>query len=398
MSRPLEKIVREAREDWGTRASRGIDWETVDKALFDRLDRERIAEAKLSVRKPSGPWGIAAAGVVAAGAVLAVGMGKGRDPSPPVEARIDTGAGAVVAIEGGGHAIINRTSAAKGAALHVGDVIESRDAQLTIERPGKLTMILERDSRVTITRAEGSLVVALDRGAVEARVVPVASGEAFAVDVESSRVAVHGTHLRVARAGAHVVIDLSEGVVSIGDTPRTGTVLGTLVVAPAHAEFSAGLPATLVVTHDASILRQPTVLASAELPPPAVVVAPPVSSKAEPNATRPSSIASPRSEVRSTPSSIASSAASESDPTAAVANAVRACMAEQTPAENVTVQVKTTLYLSLQDDGSVRAARFEPPVAPDVNECATPAIYKAHFAHGGSVSVELSVVSSQGSP
>jgi hypothetical protein len=68
-------------------------------------------------------------------------------------------------------------------------------------------------------------------------------------------------------------------------------------------------------------------------------------------------------------------------------------MDERPAGENVTVLVETTLYLGLQDDGTVRSARFEPPIAPDVNACATPAIYRAHFAHGGSASVVLSYVS-----
>ena len=76
-------------------------------------------------------------------------------------------------------------------------------AQATVDRPGKLTLVLERGTRATITHSQGALVLALDEGAVEAQVVPVPSGEAFAVDVGSSRVAVHGTHLRVARAGGH---------------------------------------------------------------------------------------------------------------------------------------------------------------------------------------------------
>ena len=61
---------------------------------------------------------------------------------------------------------------------------------------------------------------ALDDGAFEAQVTPVPSGEAFAVDVATPtsivRIAVHGTHLRVARAGTRVTVDLTEGVVSIG--------------------------------------------------------------------------------------------------------------------------------------------------------------------------------------
>jgi hypothetical protein len=90
--------------------------------------------------------------------------------------------------------------------------------------------------------------------------------------------------------------------------------------------------------------------------------------------------------------------ASAGDPNAdaAIAAAVRACMVERPSAENVTVSVSTTLYLALHDDGSVRSARFEPPVAPDVNACAAQSIYKTRFTHGGAatISVDIKVPSS----
>jgi hypothetical protein len=53
------------------------------------------------------------------------------------------------------------------------------------------------------------------------------------------------------------------------------------------------------------------------------------------------------------------------------------------------VVVSTTLHLDLNDDGTVHAARFEPPVAPDVNGCAAPAIYRARFPHGGAATLPV---------
>ena len=112
-----------------------------------------------------------------------------------------------------------------------------------------------------MTHVQGALVLALQAGAVEAQVVPVPNGEAFAVDVGRSRVAVHGTHLRVARVGEHVVVDLSEGVVSLGEAPRVGSTLGTLVTAPGarrvHRRRRRGDAA---VTHDLAALRAPASL------------------------------------------------------------------------------------------------------------------------------------------
>ena len=107
----------------------------------------------------------------------------------------------------------------------------------------------------------GSIVLALRVGAVEAQVTPVAMGEAFAVDVDGVRVAVHGTHLRVARAergGSWVVVDLSEGVISVGAPPKAGSTMGVLVTAPAHVEFSTtDVDRTLRVEHDPARVRAP---------------------------------------------------------------------------------------------------------------------------------------------
>jgi hypothetical protein len=64
-------------------------------------------------------------------------------------------------------------------------------------------------------------------------------------------------------------------------------------------------------------------------------------------------------------------------------------MSERPNAENVTISVSTTLHLVLSEDGSVQSARFDPPVAPDVNACASPEIYKARFTHGGAASIAI---------
>ena len=64
-------------------------------------------------------------------------------------------------------------------------------------------------------------------------------------------------------------------------------------------------------------------------------------------------------------------------------------MAEQPRTDNVTVVVSTTLRLDLADDGTVRLARFEPPVAPDVNACSAQAIYRERFGHSGTVTIPV---------
>jgi hypothetical protein len=273
---------------------------------------------------------------------------------------------------------------------------------VTIDRPGKLTLVIEKGSRATVTHVAGALVVALEHGAVEAQVVPVPHGEAFAVDVGTSRVAVHGTHLRVARAGAHVSVDLNEGVISLGDAPRVGSTFGQLITAPAHAEFSAGEPtATLALSHDPSMVRAPVSLsrtASSEtrvaMPAAAPVL---VAARPEPTDTREHESAVPvPPHPQTTPA--AAHPAEDPHPEATIAAAVRSCLAGRPRGDNVTVVVSTTLRLELAADGTIQAARFDPPVAPDVNSCAAGSIYRVRFGHGGSEAIPIDLTLPSSAP
>lgn len=81
-----------------------------------------------------------------------------------------------------------------------------------------------------------------------------------------------------------------------------------------------------------------------------------------------------------------------------LASAVRSCMLAHPNADNFTVVVSTTLRLELNDDGTVRAALFVPPVASDVNACATASIYRTRFAHAGSASVPIDVTVPSSAP
>jgi ferric-dicitrate binding protein FerR (iron transport regulator) len=386
----FEELLNEVRTDLGSREVKSVDWEAVDAKLFARIDDERRAErARFAPQRRRG-LAMTAAGVAAAAAVLAFLVGKARDnlDAEGVVASVPS-AGNLVAIEGPGAVLVDGKPATGGTSLHLGDVLETTGTRATVERPGKLTLSIEPETRAVVTHVRGALVLALERGAVEAQVVPVPAGEAFAVDVDGARVAVHGTHLRVARAGERVFVDLNEGVVAVGEAPREGSVLGTLVNAPAHVEFVATNPeGTLTQTHDPKAVRAPELHRTTEPSSHAVVSS---HTAAPPTQSTVPVTSEPRAEVHPLPGAASkpASAAPTSSPEAAIGAAVRSCMAERPRSDNVTVVVSTTLHLDLGDDGSVRAARFDPPVAPDVNACAAAAIYRERFAHSGSVAISI---------
>jgi hypothetical protein len=66
---------------------------------------------------------------------------------------------------------------------------------------------------------------------------------------------------------------------------------------------------------------------------------------------------------------------------------VRACAAPRPLASNVRVTVTSTLELKVSQDGVVESARFEPPLAPEVQACAAETIYKTRFEQGGTVTI-----------
>jgi ferric-dicitrate binding protein FerR (iron transport regulator) len=400
-----------------------IDWERSEVALLARVEAEaRFERARLGGRRRL--WAGAALALAAA-AAIPLFLARGGDRAVSLEhAAVDAvgqrSAGALVRKEGRGEVRIGApaamTIATAGSALERGDAAEAHDAKGFFQRDNQVTWALEDGARVAVRGTHGALVLALERGAVEAQVTPVPAGEAFAVDVEGTRVAVHGTHLRVARDGTRVMVDLTEGVVSIGAPPRTGSTYGQLVNAPAHIEFDANDPkGTMKVTHDparvraALALRAPAENVVAVSPrmtiPPAAAAAPPAPYAAAPaQAAAVGPVAGPGPSARSPsarglvlPSAGAAGAAATSaplaDPEKAIAGAVLACARSQAGdserPEDVTITVSSKLVLRIGDDGAVMSARFEPPLAPEVQTCASGVIYGARFPAAGTRTIPL---------
>ena len=227
-----------------------------------------------------------------------------------------------------------------------------------------------------MSRLRGSLVLALKQGAVEAQVVPVASSEAMAVDVGPSRVAVHGTRFRVARTGEHAVIDLNEGAVSVGQAPRIGSTLGGLVTAPPTRSSRRRTRSARSTSHDPGDIRPP--LLSTRLTtssgPTRAGVAGGVDDPAG-RCGRGRRLLHDRTPAHGRDPSghqpVGLGRAERRRPQRPGQRFHRGprCSPSFLYTDGVTIVVSTTLYLQLHDDGSVVSARFEPPVAPDVNAC-----------------------------
>lgn len=421
----LDALVREARQDLAPHARELDDakWSAMEERIVARMAQERSPLVDEVKRASSSRVRFLRVGAAVLAAAAAIALVVKKDPGTPLPdgsvAQAEQTASSLRATEGTGEVRVGGYPVSAGHVLRAGDLLEVDGARAVLERPRKVTWLLEARAERTAERpaesvvgrarvksAGESLVLGLEEGAIEAQVTPVPSGEAFAVDVASGanlvRIAVHGTHLRVARTGSHVVVDLSEGVVSIGVPPRTGSTYGTLVTAPAHIELDVGdLDHSLRVDHGAASVRAPIALAAshetastapngaaarAEGPQaPAPGAAPPLLAATVP---RPANVPRPAADPsrRETASNAyrVDPAHPVLPPRAAIAAAVRDCAAQRSRPENVRVTVSSSLKLRIAPGGEVETAQFDPPLLPEIQSCAATAIYKANLADAAS--------------
>ena len=415
----LDALVREAKAKAGGLEPRVSEerWSAVEERLLVRMAKERSALAP-EVNASSSRVRMLRVGAAVLAAAAAIALFVKNEPSTssveaaPVAAREATASSLREAV-GPGVVRVDGQAASAGHVLRAGDRLEVDGARAVLERPRKVTWLLEAghaegasSARARVKSAGESLVLGLEDGAIEAQVTPVPSGEAFAVDIATGsslvRVAVHGTHLRVSRSGSRVVVDLTEGVVSIGTPPRSGSTYGTLVTAPSHVEFDAAdLEHTLRIEHAAAAVRAPVALVShdgfaavnaaarAETPhtapqdtPAAVALA----TVPRPAATqRPASDPSPAEQAGKIDTKAAL------PPREAIAAAVRTCAAQRSRPDNVRVTVSSSLRLRIARGGDVETAQFDPPLLPEIQTCAANAIYKAKLedSAGGTVTIPI---------
>lgn len=408
--RTLEGLVDEAKHSLKPES---IDWDKVDGALFAKIEAENSGVRTSSVarlRIPQGEPNRArqVAGLLAAAAAIAFVLHRPVDravTSNGAGHAPESGAVTLTQNEGSTDVRIDGEIAAPGRALHDLDSIETTasraqlsatDTRVTANDGIRASWMLDDHSRVSIKSLGGSgapLVLELASGSVEAQVTPVPQGEAFAVDLRTPagsahdvvRIAVHGTHLRVTTntIGTHAIVDLSEGVVSIGVPPKSGSTYGTLVSAPAHididlARTAAGDTTGVAVDRNPAALRAPVVLASHAA---ATTITPSGAQAVAQNAE-----STPVEPADDHPGPHATQPAEKPavtvDPHAeeTVRAATQQCAVVHESSQEVRVTVSSKLVLQVGTDGLVKMARFEPPLSPEAQECAGKTIYKTHFA------------------
>ena len=426
MTRPYGEFVRTMKGDTDA-ATPAIDWSEVDARLFQRIAAERSRNEFERRRRIA--WGVGSLAVAAAAAAIWIAVPANRgdaahNPTPlaAIPASLGPSVGSVVSIDGAGDIKIDHQSAQNGSSLHQGQRIEAERARAVFERvdPSGIAYTFESGSRAAVKEALPTLVFALETGAIEAQVQHIKTGDAFAVDVGQARVAVHGTHLRVAREGEFVTVDLSEGVISLGTVDGAREVL----VAPVHAEFNANrVRETLRVDREQSrvrvpfgLRRWPELVSSFATPSresnaplaktPLAIRNAPVGPQGQEEigqvpelfptpAPQQNPVAPVPEKGREAPKTLAHAG----DPTAEITSGVQRCIesdgrvfgqrSEGEPHE-VRVSVTTSLYLLIGPEGQVVKANFDPPIAPSAMACAAGVIHgPAKFATPGERTIQI---------
>jgi hypothetical protein len=420
-----------------------LDWDRIERGLMSAIDRSESARAVRLAAVPRSRFAQVAMFAAAAG-FLALGIGSMAGQRAPetvaaIPHVVDVEQVATAPGEPGEHDL---------GALAAGDVVEAGDAPVVFGRAGDVVWTLAPGSRARMLsmgsdkgegHRSGTLAppaergeaapgrdgaasgpkpqvghtVALERGSLHAEVVPrdLSAGmvEAFAVEVEGTRIAVHGTSFTVVRGEGQVLVDVEHGTIAVGPAGHQGATTGHLLIGPSRASFSLDggrtaqlLPRTSAVAPSAVAVLAPVGQApSRPLEPaglPAAVVGmglPAAGGVAEVSpVVRPTAPPSARvaaaEEPKAPPVEVAEvTAPPPPEPRWLTVDSVRAhlgrCFLETYTTDgspSVQISVASTLRIQLRPDGSVQTARFDPPLKPEFQTCAGGAI-AGRFAEGG---------------
>ena len=358
----LERLVAEARRE----SAADIDWDAIEDSLMARVKTEpRVAPARAGSSPRPLLLAFALAAVAGAAAAAVGGLYRGPAPAPmaaeaPPPERTTT----------------PRVGPRDGNALAVGDIVESSTEAVVVDHPGQATWTLWPESSAHVEELGAVIRIALDRGALSARVEKSPRPESFVVRVEGTRVAVHGTAFRVVRLEHGVQVEVTEGVVGVG--PLRGPSFDVAAPANTTTTFD-GVRADLrhAARNVATKANEHQHAEAAQTPP--SVEAPTAEAPTE---TAPAQVEAAASGAEPAPA-VVSRAAPESAPMPSVdgvLEAVRRCFRERTVTNgDLHVTVNTQMALRIQANGRVGEAVFTPPLAPSVRRCVDDSVGAMRF-------------------
>jgi len=323
----------------------------VESRIREEVSRSEVSSAFIAVRRRT--WPVWTAIVAAAAVSLFVTSRHLNNGAPSHPSAPTSGESASFELARGG---LERALAKQGgggldgASLKLGQIVDAGARDLTIRHPSVATWRLMAGGRAhVVENGPERVTLALDVGLLQADVVPQPRHESFAVEVEDTRVAVHGTVFSVERRGDKAEVIVREGKVIVGNTNRRGDTQGTLLTAPSRANLDLSLPS--------------------------VSQAEPRTDQKHPHSAAHTS-AAPSSVVSSGSAAAGLNAPEQPGPAeldrawTEVATIVSTCFAEHTAGSpSVRVSFRTQLSLFISSLGTLTDVDFTPPVPEPVRQC-----------------------------
>lgn len=335
----LRRLVRDARAEQPVE----LDWDAMEERL--RRQAQRVSPAKARVTAYPLAW--AGLAVAAAASLWLVseraGVTSAQAPPPVVEA--------------------TEPLRRSGAALAVGSRVTADDREISVDHAGRATWTLAPASSARLTERGERITVLLERGSLLSEVTPSSRPESFVVEAAGTRVAVHGTVFRVGLEGDRVIVQVREGSVAVGPV---GAVPAFFLKAPAYGDFAAD-------GRSGNIDGRPLGESAERHPRPLRLGAWRAPSAAPESSSQPPAA---EADVPVEPSI--------SDIEAGIARIVETttdCFSRNTRStEGVQITVRTALSLEIGSSGTVSDVEFQPPLSPEVEECAAAGIASVVFA------------------
>ncbi len=372
-----------------------VDWDRVEARIFERIEHEK---PPVAIALRSRAWrpvvAIAAVAATIAAVVSFTSIGRSPAPSRSAIAVVHPRAGSALQVEGqlaGG--VIDAVN------LHTGDEIVADTGPITVNHQGHASWTMSEASRVSVEQLAPVVMLDLRAGSVRVEVVPSSMPESFVVRVDDTVVAVHGTIFTVERKADRALVHVERGSVAVGARSRKAHSLDWIMTAPSTASFSLDGARTSTFLERDEPAHSPVAVAPES--PPATAAQSTVA--AEPSkiaaVAPPSAPHNPSSPLAAPATTAASEGPSELPEVLtpelarssldSIAAQVTDChrRLSKSPAETgLKVTVQTTVFLTIAPDGHMTMGRFDPPLSPDVQACASNVLLATHFARARNTS------------
>jgi hypothetical protein len=342
-----------------------LDWDRIEA----RLAREPQPEPRSALSLWLGRMRLPAAGLVAAGGIAAALLVPRPQPLTPAPAP------ALVA------KISNKPL--DGERMSAGTHLTAGDRPVVVDHAGRASWTLEPHASASVAVTGEFLTVKLTSGAVSAKVVPSPKPETFAIEVEGTRVAVHGTAFRVERVGDRVLVEVSEGTVAV-EPSGTRSEPAFLLRRDSRGSFALDGRTGSVEGNASAVVREPAARSHRAVAVPEAAIearAPQAGHAAAPSVAANKANGKARAASPVAPSSLPLQP-SISDIEAGVSSAIvllNRCFQEKTRSTGNGVSANTGLTLAVGAEGNVESVTFTPPLAPAVEECAVTGLRSLAF-------------------